>query len=254
MSNILIVGYGYVGSAIAKALSKNNIYIAEPKNNTSIQSFKNKNFDFIFVCVDTPLKENFKTLFDVLNEINKTFKDSIIICKSTALPDFYKKVSNTFNNNKIIHYPEYLSHWNNINDFKNQAFCILGGEKIACKKVGSFLKKNLKKLKRIVITDIETASFVKYAENCFLSMKVTFANEMFNIIKNIKLPAGYKIFAELLGLDPRIGHSHLEVPGRDKKYGWGGHCFEKDTFEFANKYSCKLIKFIIELNKLHRHE
>lgn len=254
MSRILIVGNGYVGSAIAEAFKKNDICIADPKNNTYIADYKDKIFDYIFVCVDTPKNENFKNLYNVLKLLNFLFKKTTIICKSTALPDFYKKIIKELKNNKIIYYPEYLSHWNNVNDFKNQTFCILGGKKNTCKKVSVFLKMNLKHLKEIVITDIETAAFVKYAENCFLSMKVTFANEMYNIIKKIKLPAKYSIFKNLLGLDPRIGKSHLEVPGRDGKLGWGGHCFEKDTFEFAKKYSSNLIKFIIKLNKLHRNE
>lgn len=253
MYNILVVGNGYVGSAIVNSFKKNKIFIADPKLKTNIQNFKDKKLDFIFVCVDTPKNEKFKILYNVLKELNFTFTKTIIICKSTALPDFYKKCIDKFTNNSIVYYPEYLSHWNNLNDFENQTFSILGGNIKACKKVEQLLKRNLKNLKKVVFTDIETAAFIKYAENCFLSLKVTFANEMNCIIKKIKLPSSYEKFSELLCLDARIGKSHLKVPGRDGKYGWGGHCFEKDTYEFAKKYSCKLIKFIRSLNNLHRY-
>jgi UDPglucose 6-dehydrogenase len=34
---------------------------------------------------------------------------------------------------------------------------------------------------------------------------------------------------EGFSLDGRIGHSHLNVPGPDGKFGFGGSCFPKDV-------------------------
>jgi UDPglucose 6-dehydrogenase len=39
--------------------------------------------------------------------------------------------------------------------------------------------------------------------------------------------------------DPRIGDSHMQVPGTDGKQGFGGHCFPKDTNALI--YYAKLI-------------
>jgi UDPglucose 6-dehydrogenase len=36
-------------------------------------------------------------------------------------------------------------------------------------------------------------------------------------------------FTDMLASDPRIGNSHMQVPGTDGKKGFGGHCFPKDT-------------------------
>jgi UDPglucose 6-dehydrogenase len=33
----------------------------------------------------------------------------------------------------------------------------------------------------------------------------------------------------MLASDPRIGKSHMQVPGPDGQKGFGGHCFPKDT-------------------------
>jgi UDPglucose 6-dehydrogenase len=30
-------------------------------------------------------------------------------------------------------------------------------------------------------------------------------------------------------MDERVGHSHIQVPGPDGHYGFGGGCFPKDT-------------------------
>lgn len=253
MYKLLIVGCGYVGAAIAEAFKKYKIYKVDPKLKTKISDYSDIKFDYIFVCVDTPKKEKFKTLNNVLKEINNTFKDSIVICKSTALPNFYKKAQDTYKNINLIHYPEYLSHWNNVNDFKNQKFCILGGDNNICKKVGMFLKQNLNDLKDVRITNIEVAALLKYSSNCFLTLKITYANEIYKIIKKSNIPCSFKRFAELLSADERVGSSHLEVPGRDGKLGWGGHCFDKDTLAFVEEYNCNLIKFIRKLNNLHRY-
>jgi UDPglucose 6-dehydrogenase len=33
----------------------------------------------------------------------------------------------------------------------------------------------------------------------------------------------------MISLDNRIGQSHLQVPGHDGSFGFGGMCFPKDT-------------------------
>ena len=36
-----------------------------------------------------------------------------------------------------------------------------------------------------------------------------------------------------VGTDPRISHSHTQVPGPDGRSGFGGACFPKDTKAFT---------------------
>jgi len=257
MYNICIVGYGYVGKAVSSAFNTDNLTIIDPKidKDSSIEAVSKNRYDLVFICVDTPKNENFKTLNLVLNECNLFLKkNTIVIVKSTASPLFFKNSLKLYKNIKLLHSPEYLSHWNNIEDFLNQKFIIMGGEKksaiIAC----NIMLSRLKKVKTARVTDIETAALVKYSENAFLALKVTFANELFQIHKKLKLNTSFNEFTELLGLDERIGPSHMQVPGRDGKYGWGGHCYTKDINELCKFSDSSLIKFIVKLNNKHRHE
>jgi UDPglucose 6-dehydrogenase len=254
MNKVLIVGCGYVGSAIASVFKKKELTIIDPKfNNNKISNFKNKPFDAVFVCVDTPEKENFKLLDSILHELNTTLaKNTIVCCKSTASPVFYEQAEKRYKNISVLFSPEYLSHWNNIKDFQNQEFLIVGGCKQSATKVVKMLTKRLKKIKTVEYTDIKTAALVKYSENGFLALKVTFANELYKIHKKLKCKSSFINFAKLVGLDARIGPSHFEVPGRDKSFGWGGHCFNKDNYEFEKFSKSPLIKFMIKLNKTHR--
>ena len=78
----------------------------------------------------------------------------------------------------------------------------------------------------IVKTGYKTAEMVKYFINNFLSTKVSFANEMYQICKSLDID--YDKVTEYALYDQRIGKSHLAVPGPDGDFGYGGHCFPKD--------------------------
>ena len=60
-----------------------------------------------------------------------------------------------------------------------------------------------------------------------MATKLTFPNELYELCNRAN--AHHDIVSDLLGLDTRIGKGPTTVPGPDKKFGWGGHCFPKDT-------------------------
>ena len=51
-------------------------------------------------------------------------------------------------------------------------------------------------------------------------------------------------FTDMLASDPRIGKSHMQVPGPDGKKGFGGHCFPKDTNALIYYAKNVFIKYI----------
>ena len=81
-------------------------------------------------------------------------------------------------------------------------------------------------------TDIVTASMVKYCINSFLATKVTFMNEMYDVLKKAK-GADWRTFTSIIENDPRIGKTHMKVPGNDGQRGYAGSCFPKDTNALA---------------------
>jgi UDPglucose 6-dehydrogenase len=53
----------------------------------------------------------------------------------------------------------------------------------------------------------------------------------------------YNNVARLVNLDPRIGNSHMRVPGPDGALGFGGMCFPKDTaalLKYAESFNVSL--------------
>ena len=81
-------------------------------------------------------------------------------------------------------------------------------------------------------TDIVTASMVKYCINSFLATKVTFMNEMYDVLKAAN-GTDWKTFTKIISTDKRIGGTHLKVPGNDGQRGYAGSCFPKDTSALA---------------------
>ena len=66
--------------------------------------------------------------------------------------------------------------------------------------------------------------------------------------------ASWEQFIDMLTRDPRMGDSHMQVPGPDGKFGFGGHCFPKDTdamLAYAKNKNIKLnlLKKAVEVNK-----
>jgi UDPglucose 6-dehydrogenase len=62
--------------------------------------------------------------------------------------------------------------------------------------------------------------------NTFFATKISFLNDM--KLLSDKSNANWNDVIDGFVRDGRIGHSHLNVPGHDGKYGFGGVCFPKD--------------------------
>ena len=166
----------------------------------------------------------------VLKELN-TFGKKIIVVKSTIPPGTTERWNKEYNNIDIVFNPEFLTEANSIEDFKNQNRIIVGGPRPATTKVARVFKKVFPKVP-IIKTGSTYAEMVKYVTNCFLAMKVSFANEMYQICEGLEID--YDKVIEYAQHDDRLGYSHWMVPGPDGDYGYGGHCFPKDVQALIN--------------------
>ena len=100
-----------------------------------------------------------------------------------------------------------------------------------------------KYLQEIGKVDLITASLIKYTINSWLATKVTFFNELHELHEASGSMSDWESFTEMLSNDPRMGNTHMQVPGPDGKKGFGGHCFPKDTeafLHYANKKNTDL--------------
>ena len=105
MYKVMIVGHGFVGSAIASLFSDEEKVIVDPKfTDNKISDNPGIPFDAVFVSVDTPKAEGFKLLDSILQELDYNMVEGTpVCCKSTASPKFYYDVCQKYTNIKIVH-------------------------------------------------------------------------------------------------------------------------------------------------------
>jgi len=230
-NTIGIIGFGFVGRAQAFAFAGNNeikIYDVDVKKSTHslIETIKQK---FVFVCVPTPMKENgdqdLSYVEDFFESIkNRNLSETIFILKSTILPGTTEYLKKRFGIN-IVFNPEFLTEKTANLDVLTQSRIIIGGDKKLCEEVELLYQSKFGN-KHFVITDSKTAELTKYMCNNFLTVKVSFVNEYFDLANS--LDCDWNKIIEGFVSDPRIGNSHTQIPGPDGKRGFGGTCFPKD--------------------------
>lgn len=255
-----IVGHGFVGKAMDKGFSKETEkYIVDPLYNNTIDDLANFNPELTFVCVPTPMSSdgsiNSSIIEKVVIELSQKCDESIVAVKSTVIPSVLKSLIKY--NNKIVYNPEFLREKHADLDFKNSEMIILGGKESIATKVSKAYKNHSNcKTKNFYITDVASASLAKYAINTFLASKVLFFNEVYELYQNtqhMNKESNWSNFIKMLSTDSRIGCSHLEVPGQDGKFGFGGACFPKDTMALI-KYaedigvSMEVLKAVVKKN------
>ena len=249
-----IIGNGFVGNAIAHAFipfMEVKIYDKDP-NKCSGEGFTQglcgvvNDSDVVFVCVPTPMNQDgtidlsiVESVFEDIQALRKPEIESpVFVLKSTVVPGTTRKLKEKYPSLPIVFNPEFLTERHARFDFLNQSRTVLGFETdISCSNETRASKK-VKELyetrfsgNNFITTNYETAEMIKYFNNLFFAVKVSFMNEMKLVsdkIENINWQKAVKGFVT----DGRVGDSHLQVPGPDGKRGFGGSCFPKDINAF----------------------
>ena len=234
-----IVGHGFVGTAVDDGFTRDiQKFIVDPKHNSTntIEDLITFRPDATFVAVPTPQSEsgecNTEILEGVMQQLN-TSKGLLVIVKSTVPAYKLQKIQEECINIRIVYNPEFLTEKNYIDDFVNPAMHVFGGMNADTDAVEKLYKEHSHCAECPVYkTDMITASMVKYCINSFLATKVTFMNEMYDVLKAAR-GADWNTFTNIIANDPRIGKSHMRVPGNDGQRGYAGSCFPKDTAALA---------------------
>ena len=235
----IIAGYGFVGKAVFEALIKENeLRIVDPAYTPNTIA-DHPDAEGVIICVGTPNDSeggcDVSQIYNVLDQIPAHMP---VLIKSTVIPDKLEKIIKDFPNHSITYGPEFLRAATANEDFANQTYMILGGSNTTIWQ--HLFKSSLKNLGPwgIITCTPTEASMIKYTINCFLSLKVAFFNQIYDMCQ--ANGANFDNISNIIKNDPRIGTSHMQVPGPDGERGFGGACFPKDTNSF--------VKYALDLN------
>ena len=225
-----IVGLGFVGSAIASAMEGAvNLKLVDKDPNKGTHSYSDlMDCEAIFVCVPTPMNDDGACNTSILEEVLSNLQNytGVIISKCTAPPNVYLRLSKFYPN--LVHSPEFLTAAQAKTDYITGKFAIIGGT------VGAYMRDAERvirigqpQLTTVSHCSIDEAALAKYAINSFLAIKVVFMNELYQLATETDV--NFDVISNLMKLDPRLGNSHMNVPGNDGNLGFAGMCFPKDT-------------------------
>tara|TARA_B100000212_G_scaffold338421_1_gene314927 strand:- start:642 stop:1502 length:861 start_codon:yes stop_codon:yes gene_type:complete len=240
-----IIGKGFVGNAVAQGFSSGSGYEANvliyDKNpdlaQNSLMEVVDRS-DFIFISVPTPSNKDGSINLDVVNSVMRdvssvaTTNSPIILLRSTIVPGTSEKIQSNFPELKIVFNPEFLTERSAVFDFLSQTRYVLGGDSANTSKVAELYRDRFGQSIAVIETDFKSAELIKYVCNCFFATKVSFLNEM-RLISD-QIGADWDAVIEGFVRDGRVGHSHINVPGPDGKFGFGGSCFPKDVQALIN--------------------
>ena len=248
---VAIVGYGFVGKSLANGFKDSVIVkIVDPKLGSSTEELEDFLPEIIFICVPTPMNEDktqdISIIESVFEEINNLKLNSLVVLKSTVLPNHVKDLEEK--SARFIYNPEFLREKHADEDFINSELIIFGGNHKEAKNLSKFYKVHTKCICHDhIYTDSITASLVKYTINTFLSVKVIFFNELKELYDASGSLEEWENFIKYLSKDKRIGKSHMQVPGHDGRLGFGGACLPKDSNALIN-YAQQIDKQLNLLN------
>jgi len=242
---------------LEKTISSGNLQIVDDINSVV------KNTDGSFICVGTPTKNNTIDLSQVLDAVeslahsikNNQKENYVVIIRSTVIPNTTNQkilpILNKVLDNKsfgLCVIPEFLREGQALSDFMNPDKIVIGSINKESNNFAEKIFEHFKNTAKIINTNPETAELVKYANNSFFSMLISFSNEIANIAEKIPGVDSFEVLQALVS-DKRITtkldgkkivpslESYL-VPG----CGFGGSCFPKDVKAILNYAGSKNVK------------
>lgn len=234
--NLGVIGAGFVGGSVINGFDKNvSQFVVDTKlypDNTIDKLIEFKP-SITFVCVPTPETHHGDVDVSIVRQVLSDLYDrrytGIVVIKSTITPKHLTKMKKDFGV-KIVYNPEFLTEANAHEDFLNPSMQVLGGKWRDCELIEkAYVKHSSVRICPTFKTDLVTASLIKYTINSFLATKIAFFNELYELFEQSGGSTPWEGFTDMLKRDPRMGDTHMSVPGPDGKFGFGGHCFPKDT-------------------------
>jgi UDPglucose 6-dehydrogenase len=148
----------------------------------------------------------------------------------------------------VVSNPEFLKEGAAIEDFMRPDRIVVGAEdERAILLMRALYAPFIRNHDRLLVMDIASAEFTKYAANCMLATRISFMNELSRLAERVG--ADIEQVRKGIGSDPRIGY-HFLYAGT----GYGGSCFPKDVKAMvrsaaSNGVDLKLLQAVEEVNE-----
>ena len=215
-----------------------------------------KNAEAIFIGVGTPEQPdgsaNLSYIATVSRQIAESVeRDCLVVVKSTVPVGTNDKVEQFIRDFlvrdvkvEVASNPEFLAQGSAVHDTLHAARIIIGTESAEAE---ATLRKIYEPFELpIVSVNRRSAEMIKYACNDFLSLKISYMNDIANLCELVG--ADIDAVAEGMSYDSRIGSRFLNAG-----IGYGGSCFPKDTkalkyIAHQHGYTLRTVEAAVDVN------
>lgn len=222
-----IIGAGVVGGALQSYLTGRGGDVRlydPPKGHTSLRALNDA--ETVFLCVPTPYAagRGFDDSY-LLSALSSLAGSHVVVIKSTVLPGTTQMLQERMPQHRFLFNPEFLREATAYDDFINPDRQIVGCTYASlgdAHRIMDLLPRA--PFERIVPSS--DAEMAKYVANSFLAVKVSYANEVYDLCDRLHID--YDSVKDIVAADERIGGSHMDV--LDSGYrGYNGKCLPKDS-------------------------
>lgn len=201
--------------------------------------------DFTFVILPTPSDDQNRFtntfLINACTEIAQTIakkKEYHTICiSSTVMPEtirtqiipLFERISGKTEGKDfgVAYSPEFIALGNIVYNLVNPDLVLIGNSNERTFNKVLQIKKLILNTNKVISLSFDEAEIVKLSINCFITMKISFANMIGELVDKGSSADKFKIL-ESVGTDSRIGQKFIS-PG----LGYGGPCFPRDNKALA---------------------
>jgi UDPglucose 6-dehydrogenase len=222
--------------------------------------------DVLMIAVGTPPNEDGSSDLKYVLAVASTIGDHInepkvIVTKSTVPVGTADKVRAAIEERlalrgleiefDVVSNPEFLKEGAAIEDFMRPDRIIVGADSHHAVEVMRELYAPFNRNhSRLMVMDVRSAEFTKYAANAMLATKISFMNELANVAERMGVDIEHVRIG--IGSDPRIGYSFI-YPGA----GYGGSCFPKDVRALERSaaeagYDAELLRAVESVNNAQK--
>jgi UDPglucose 6-dehydrogenase len=222
-----IIGAGVVGGALATYLREQgaDVRVYDPQKGHVDMPAVNQ-ASTLFICVPTPYTPG--RGFDdthLLDAIARIDGAKTVVIKSTVLPGTTALLQTRHPQHRFIFNPEFLREATAFQDFVQPDRQIAGVTHESAAE-GARIMAMMPRAPYELICASAEAEMAKYVANSFLAVKVSYANEVFDLCQRLRID--YAQVRDIVAADARIGASHMDV--HDSGYrGYSGKCLPKDS-------------------------
>jgi len=200
--------------------------------------------DMTFICVGTPPNDDGSANLSFIESASRSIGEAlrtaggyhVVVVKSTVPPGTMEKLvlplvlaasGGTEDRIGFAVNPEFLREGRAIGDFRQPDRIVIGSRQA---RAGDLVARVYRDFTAPVVrTGLAAAEMIKYASNAFLATKISFANEIGNICKEMDIDV-YEVM-QGVGFDQRIGPRFLNAGA-----GFGGSCLlEKRAGDLAGR-------------------